>query len=286
MDWLMAKGMHFVLGAEEANELTVGQVLTQCKMYVAAVRLAEEFSCDAIGIQYQQGLRDLMPASDLVEGLLNNDERPPVSGKSGYIRYERAIPHFNEVDECAGIDALLTNRVHRALGEPVETTLHDVRWGDDDKSGTVEEYVWCFQISGAAPPAHHAGGWAGSTSMRQPSMYFRLGGGTLRGLARPGEIVWSRIYVTPGQLCMDIGRGHVVDLPEAETERRWHSITYEWPLMHGVLNGVTRNQFMGRHKANHIQVAYARDAEGADRAMWAKAALARKLGISVSLCGV
>jgi hypothetical protein len=42
-------------------------------MYVAAARMAEAFSCDAIGIQYQQGLKDLLPASDLVEGMLNND---------------------------------------------------------------------------------------------------------------------------------------------------------------------------------------------------------------------
>ena len=47
-------------------------------MYIAAVRIADEFGCSTIGIQYQQGLKDLAPASDLVEGLLNNVERPPV----------------------------------------------------------------------------------------------------------------------------------------------------------------------------------------------------------------
>ena len=47
-------------------------------MYIAAMRIADEFGCDAIGIQYQQGLKDLAPASDLVEGLLNNVDRPPV----------------------------------------------------------------------------------------------------------------------------------------------------------------------------------------------------------------
>jgi len=34
-------------------------------MYIAAVRLADEFGCATIGIQYQQGLKDLTPASDL-----------------------------------------------------------------------------------------------------------------------------------------------------------------------------------------------------------------------------
>ena len=32
-------------------------------MYIAAVRIADDFGCDAIGIQYQQGLKDLLPAS-------------------------------------------------------------------------------------------------------------------------------------------------------------------------------------------------------------------------------
>lgn len=286
LGWLLDRGMTFHLGSDEGSELTRAQVLMQCRMYVAAARMAEQFSCDAIGIQYQQGLKDLLPASDLVEGMLNNDDRPPVRGRNGTIRDGEAIVHFNEVDEYAAIDAVLTSRVHRALGQPAETTLHDVRWGDYDASGTTDAFVWCFQISGAAPPAHHSGGWSGSSSMRQPPMYFRLGGGTLRGLAKPGEIVWSRIFVEPGRISMDLGRGRVVTLPEMETERRWRSITYEWPLMHAVLDGVTRNQFMARHKANHIQVAYARTAVDADRAMMAKAMLAKKLGITCYLCAV
>jgi hypothetical protein len=42
---------------------------------------------------------------------------------------------------------------------------------------------------------------------------------------------------------------------------------------------------MARHKANHIQVAYARSAGEADLALYAKAALASELGLVVSLCG-
>ena len=48
--------------------MTEAQTLQQCKMYIAAVRLADDFGCAAIGIQYQQGLKDLSPASDLAEG--------------------------------------------------------------------------------------------------------------------------------------------------------------------------------------------------------------------------
>ncbi|MCB1106403.1 MAG: fucose isomerase, partial [Cephaloticoccus sp.] len=59
--WLKRKGLQMKLGTDEATELTEPQILLQCKIYVAAVRLADEFGCDAIGIQYQQGLKDLTP---------------------------------------------------------------------------------------------------------------------------------------------------------------------------------------------------------------------------------
>jgi len=77
LSWLLKKGMSFKWGPNEENELTEGQTLEQCKMYIAALRLADEFGCSTVGIQYQQGLKDLAPASDLVEGLLNNVDRPP-----------------------------------------------------------------------------------------------------------------------------------------------------------------------------------------------------------------
>ena len=101
-------------------------------MYIAALRIADDFGCHAIGIQYQQGLKDLLPASDLVEGTLNNADRPPVASRDGerVLYAGEPLPHFNEVDECAGLDGLMTYRVHRAMGQPVENTLHDIRWGD------------------------------------------------------------------------------------------------------------------------------------------------------------
>jgi hypothetical protein len=77
----IAKGMRFITGPNPETDLTDDQILDQCRMYVAALRIADEFGCDAIGIQYQQGLKDLAPASDLVEGLLNNTDRPPGAGR-------------------------------------------------------------------------------------------------------------------------------------------------------------------------------------------------------------
>jgi hypothetical protein len=285
--WLESRGLKFVTGPNHAEHLTDEQILKQCKMYIAAVRLADDFGCDAIGIQYQQGLKDLLPASDLVEGTLNNSERPPVRARDGkrVIRDGEPLVHFNEVDECAGLDGLITYRVHKAMGQPVENTLHDVRWGDWDQSGTVKDYVWVLLISGSAPPAHFAGGWKGASSERQPAMYFPNGGGTLKGISKPGEIVWSRIYIERDRLCMDIGRAGVVDLPAKETERRWQATTPQWPIMHAVTYGVSRDQLMGRHKANHIQVAYANSAAEADRVVAAKAAMAAGLGLEVFVCG-
>jgi hypothetical protein len=285
-DWMLERGMTFHLGTDPATELTEEQVIDQCAMYIAAARMSDELGCAAIGIQYQQGLKDLWPASDLVEGMLNNSERPPVTRADGtIIREGLPIIHFNEVDECAGLDAMMIERVHRELNQPVETTLHDLRWGDEDASGTVDGFVWVFEISGAAPPAHHKGGWSGSESLRQPAMYFPSGGGGIKGYAKPGPIVWSRIFVEGNRLKLDIGRGHAVELPEAEAERRSRATTYEWPIMHGVLAGVGRDAMMGRHKANHVQVAYADSDESARQIVSVRAALAAELGIEVAICG-
>jgi len=292
--WLENAGMTFHFGRDEAESLTRAQVLLQCRMYVAVVRIADRFGCDLVGIQYQQGLKDLLPASDLVEGMLNNTKRPPVraEGSRRLLFGGRPLVHFNEVDECAGLDGLLTSRVHAALGEPVETTLHDIRWGDWDRSGTTDQWVWVFEISGAAPPEHFVGGWKGGHGYRQPPMYFRLGGSTLAGVSKPGEIVWSRIWIDSdgphgagGRLKMDIGRAEVVALPEEETQRRLDATTPQWPIMHAVTYGVSRDQMMARHKANHVQVAYASSAAAADRCVLAKAALAEALGIDVHFCG-
>jgi hypothetical protein len=287
LDWLKKKGMTFQWGHDEASELTEAQTLQQCKMYAAALRLADEFGCDAVGIQYQQGLKDLTPASDLVEGLLNNVDRPPVhAAQSRRVLFAGdALPHFNEVDECAGLDGLVTNRLWRRLGFAPENTLHDLRWGQHYKGDGVNDYVWVFLISGAVPPAHLAGGFKGASSERQPPMYFRLGGGTIKGVSKPGHIVWSRVFIMDGKLHCDLGVAQVVKLPQKETERRWQETTPQWPIMHAVLDGISRDQMMARHKSNHIQVVYAPNRKQAHRACRIKAAMLAALGLEVHLCG-
>ncbi len=287
-EWLLAKGMKFRLGADEATELTETQVLWQCKMYIAALRLADEFGCAAIGIQYQQGLKDLVPASDLAEGLLNNVDRPPVYHElNGSELFKGdALPHFNEVDECAGLDGLVTYRLWKELGMHPENTLHDIRWGREYREKNRKRFVWSLEISGGAPPAHFEDGYRSAVSERQPAMYFRLGGGSLKGVCRPGPVVWSRVFVADGRLQYDTGLGDAVALPAEETERRWALTTSQWPIMHLVLKGVSRDQMMARHKANHIQVVYAPDGAAARKGMFIKAAAMKELGLSVHFCGV
>ena len=281
-DWLVDRGVHFDFGTDPETELTKDQVISQCKMYIAALRIADDFGCSGVGIQYQQGLKDLVPASDLAEGLLNEQDRPPAYTEDGRELYPgQPLPHFNEVDWGAGVDALITNRVFTAMGLNPSTTLHDVRWGDP----YGDDFVWVMEISGSVPPSHLRGGYAGVTSERQAPMYFRLGGGTIKGVSKAGPVVYSRVFLMDGQLQVDIGLGQAIDLPDEETQRRWDATSPQWPIMHLVMPGVTRDQFMARHRSNHIQVVYTPDQAAGIRAVAAKAAMFDALGVKVNLVG-
>ncbi|MDR6877861.1 fucose isomerase [Microbacterium barkeri] len=280
--WLRDRGMSFRLGTDERTELTEAQLRWQFKMYIAALRIADDFGLDAVGIQYQQGLKDLVPASDLAEGLLNSTERPPVLSRDGdrELFAGRALPHFNEADEGVAVDALVTDRVWTAMGLVPDNTLHDVRWGEDYEG----DFVWVYEISGSVPGSH-LGGWHKAEGWRQDPVFFPAGGSTINGVSRPGELVISRVFIADGVLQADIFRGTAIELPEEETARRKQATNPEWPIAHVVLHGITRDQFMARHKANHAQVVYAPDAATADRALVAKAAMLDRMGIRVNLVG-
>ena len=84
---------------------------------------------------------------------------------------------------------------------------------------------------------------------------------------------------------MDIGRGKAHDLPASECERRSKATDYPWPIMNATLSGIDRDLMMGRHKANHIQVAYVDDEAAARRVIALRSALAHDLGITVCHCG-
>ena len=56
-------------------------------------------------------------------------------------------------------------------------------------------------------PAVHA--YAAAQVKHALEANFRLGGSTLKGVSKPGEIVWSRIFVENDRLNMDLGRAGV-----------------------------------------------------------------------------
>lgn len=281
-EWLTSHGMTFIYGEDAATELTREQVQWQLKMYIAALRIADDYGLDAVGIQYQQGLKDLVPASDLAEGILNSTERPPVFTRDGEreLFAGRAFPHFNEADEGVAVDALITDRVWRAMGLIPDNTLHDVRWGEEYDG----QFVWVYEISGSVP-ASHLGGWDKAEGWRQGHVFFPAGGATVNGVSKPGELVVSRVFIADGILQVDLFRASAVELPEEETQRRKDATNPEWPIAHVVLHGVSRDQFMARHKANHAQVVYAPDADTADKALIAKAAMFERIGVRVNLIG-
>ncbi len=253
LNWLVKQGTWFDWGTDQFHQLVPGQVLTQMKMYVAAARIYRRYGLSAIGIPYQYGLVRSVPASDLVEGMLNNSDRPEVADpETGeIINPGRPIVHFNEGDMGAGVPQVLMHDIYARKGMAPETTLHDVRWGSDYEG----RFIWVFEISGGAPPAHF-GGWKQTKVYRQPEMYFPLGGGTCSGVSKPGTVTWARFYEHFGQIGMDCGTGEVVELPEPEVNERLAKTTREWPIANVNIPGYGRDQLMSSHMSNHIIIGY------------------------------
>ena len=253
LNWLVKKGTWFNWGTDGAEHLVHGQVISQMKMYSAAARLYQHFGLSAIGIPYQLGLVRCVPASDLVEGMLNNSDRPNVTDPETGVVVEQGKPivHFNEGDMGAGVPQRLMRDIYLRKGLPPETTLHDVRWGRKYDG----KFLWVFEISGGAPPAHF-GGWQYTKVYRQPRVYFPLGGGSCSGVSHPGPITWARFYETWGEIGMDCGTGEVIELPAAEVEDRLKKTTPEWPIANVHIPGYDPEQLMASHMSNHIVMGY------------------------------
>ncbi len=111
LNWLIRRGAWFDWGTDPSEHLVHHQVLLQMKMYSAAARMVQRFGLSAIGIPYQIGLVRSVPASDLVEGMLNNSDRPEVTDPDTdkVIRKGKVIVHFNEgrhrLGHSPGVDA-------------------------------------------------------------------------------------------------------------------------------------------------------------------------------------
>ena len=104
-------------------------------------------------------------------------------------------------------------------------------------------------------------------------MYFPLGGGTFKGIGRPGKIVRSRAIIEGARLHVDIGLGSFVELPAEETAARWKQTTIQWPIVNAIFDGVSRDSFTVRRRANHVNTAYAPDAKAAASALAVRSAM-------------
>ncbi len=275
------RGMTFMFGSDDATELTREQVLEQCAMMIAIARFTKRFGLSAVGVQYQQGLKDSCAASDFAEGAIGSTERFPIPDEDGSIIWEgKPIPCINEVDMGTAIPQTMMWYLLDAMGLPAETTLHDVRWGSEYEG----IFYWDFEISGSVPFEHLKGGIKGATGYRQPAMYFPKGGSTIAGQCKAGVFLWARAHYEGTQVIMHIGTGHAVELPEDEFERRRKATTYEWPLMNCTLDGVGRDDLMAGHQSNHITVAYVPE-ERLQDVLRAFVAQALTQGISVKIAG-
>ncbi len=294
--WLIDRGFKLKIGSNPFTDITEKAVLESGRMYAAIVRHVAEEGLDGVGIAYQLGLARLCAASDLTEAMLNSTTRPPVEYRGRPVMAGRPIMCANEADMGCAVDQALSREIYRGSGlEPLwsETTQHDIRWGDNYSGGAVfggrefelDAFIWAFELSGNTPAGHVAESWAGMEGVRQPYDFFIENGICTRCLAKPGELVWSRVFLDQEQFCIDIGRGAAVELPATESQRRWDATTRQWPLMHAMLYGVSRDQLMARHKSNHITVSYAPDARSANEIALAKAAMAQSLGFRATICG-
>ena len=259
-------------------------------MYDAAVRMASDFGCAAIGIQYQQGLKDTCVASDLAEGLLNNPDRPPVAGlgRDAVLFDGLAVPHFNEVDECAGVDALLTNRVWTDLGIDPSTTLHDVRWGAPvDRERRRRVRLGLRDLGRGAGLALHR---RLCRRPRRAAAADVLPEGRLDAEGRDASRARScsrRVYVEDRRASTWTSAAAAwCKLSDAETERRWQATTPQWPIMHAVLYGDHARPDDGQAQGqSHPGGVCAGRRDRATARSCARRAMARALGIQVNLCG-
>ncbi|PJG84318.1 signal transduction protein [Conservatibacter flavescens] len=279
--WYEHQGMTFHFGNDAKIHLTREQVLEQCAMMIAMARFVKRFGLTAVGVQYQQGLKDSCAASDFAEGAIGSTLRFPIPDENGdIICADQPIPCINEVDMGSAIPQIMLYRLLSALGLPAETTLHDVRWGSE-YNGT---FYWDFEISGAVPFEHLKGGIKGATGYRQPAMYFPNGGSTIAGQGKAGRFIWARAHYQNNEVIMHIGTGQAVELPKEEFERRHNATNIEWPLLNCTLDGVNRDDLMSGHQSNHISIAYV-DEDKLSDVMKAFVSQALTQGIHVKVAG-
>jgi L-fucose isomerase-like protein len=239
-------GVTFHWGEAGAVDFDEGATKEQLRDYLAVLDLAREFEADCLGWQYQLGLLPLRPPSDFAEGLFNSVCRPESNGDT--------LACATEADQGNVIPMELMKRLLKAKGLHQGVMFHDVRWGAEHAG----RFLWVLLNSGSCGAFafnHDPNSLRGVHSYRQSSIYFPHAGGTFTGESLPGDITWARAYLNHGHLCMDVGRGHCVKLPEATRDAWWNGTTRVWPFMAADL-GLSRDALMAHYHSNHIAVAY------------------------------
>jgi len=262
------KGVTFHYGEGGADDFGPDATKEQLRDYLAVLDLVDEFKAEAIGWQYQLGLINLRPPSDFAEGLLNSVCRPESGGDT--------LVTSTEGDQGNLVPMEMMKRLLKAKGLPQPVMFHDVRWGGEHEG----RFIWVLLNSGSCSAyafSHELNTLKNVHSYRQPRGYFPVPGGTFAGVSLPGLITWSRAYIKNNELCMDIGRGEVVELPKEKRDSWWNDTNPQWPFM-GAWLGCSRDAIMAHYLSNHVAVAYG-DIFGE------MIALSRELGFNVRIVG-
>jgi L-fucose isomerase-like protein len=245
-NYVCDKGVQFHYGEPDAEDFNSSATKEQLRDYLTVLDLVDEFKADCIGWQYQLGLIPLRPPSDFAEGLLNSACRPETNGDT--------IVDSTEGDQGNLVPMELMKRVLKAKGLPQAVMFHDVRWAGEHDG----RCVWVMLNSGSCSAYafnHDLDSLKGVHSYRQVAQYFPIPGGTFTGEALPGDITWSRTFISKGELWMDIGRGASVKLPDEKRDAWWGSTDRAWPFQPTDL-GVSRDAIMAHYMSNHVAIAY------------------------------
>ncbi len=259
--WIIERGAHvgaqriddalaFVkargLQLHHEDDFTEAATREQLRDYLAVLDMVREFKADCVGWQYQLGLINLRPPSDLAEGLLNSVCRPEGDGM--------VIIDATEADQGNLLPMEMMKRLLQAKGLHAGVAFHDIRWGGQADG----RFLWVLLNSGSAGAfafSHREDTLQGAHSWRQPRQYFPVAGGTFAGESLPGRVTWARAWLDDGEPVMDIGRGEVVRLDRPTLAQWWNGTTPQWPIMVADL-GIGRDTLMAHYMSNHIAVAY------------------------------
>jgi L-fucose isomerase-like protein len=244
--FLVAKGVNFHWREIGAEDFTEDATKEQLRDYLVVHDLVREYRADCLGWQYQLGLIDSRPPSDLAEGLLNSVCRPESTGDT--------VATATEADQGNAVPMEMMKRLLARKGLHQAVMFHDVRWGAEHDG----RFLWVLLNSGSCGAYafnHDPDSLRGTHSYRQPSLYFPVPGGTCAGESLPGAMTWARAYLKGGRLWMDVGRGEVVKLPPKVRDAWWEGTTRQWPFMAADM-GVSRDALMAHYLSNHVAVAY------------------------------